>query len=216
MKLKIEAFTAPQFTGSAGEYTVQINPDTLRHSRTLQINNSDATSTAAPSYEFKGYGDNSLSFSITFDGTGIIEDAANRTVEQMVGDLDAVIFNFNGDIHRPNYLKVSWGNLIFKGQLSSYTLSYSLFKSDGTAIRAKADLTIIGFVDAETRERRANRSSPDLSHVKTVRAGDHLPLLCREIYRDMGYYIQVAEINGLTNFRKLTPGDQLLFLPLSK
>jgi nucleoid-associated protein YgaU len=60
----------------------------------------------------------------------------------------------------------------------------------------------------------ANKTSPDLSHILTVRAGDILPLMCFDVYGSSAYYPQVARVNGLTEFRQLTPGTQLLFPPL--
>jgi hypothetical protein len=36
------------------------------------------------------------------------------------------------------------------------------------------------------------------------------PALCNEIYKDPSLYIQVAEINGLSNVTRLTPGNVIL------
>jgi nucleoid-associated protein YgaU len=58
------------------------------------------------------------------------------------------------------------------------------------------------------------KSSPDLSHLVTVKAGDTLPLLCCNIYGSSVYYLEVARVNGLAHFRDLAPGMQLLFPPL--
>ena len=49
-----------------------------------------------------------------------------------------------------------------------------------------------------------------------VKAGDNLPAMCRDIYGDASYYLQVAEINELTDFRNLSPGAKLLFPRLEK
>ena len=62
---------------------------------------------------------------------------------------------------------------------------------------------------------RANRSSPDLSHMVQVRDGDTLPLLCHRIYNDCGRYLEVAKENKLANFRSLRPGTWLRFPPLT-
>jgi nucleoid-associated protein YgaU len=61
---------------------------------------------------------------------------------------------------------------------------------------------------------RANRSSPDMSHLIEVKAGDTLPLLCYRVYRDSSYYLEVARQNKLTDFRDLKPGSKLHFPPL--
>lgn len=57
--------------------------------------------------------------------------------------------------------------------------------------------------------------SPPMTHIVTVRAGDTLPALCHRIYGDSGYYVKVAAFNNLNPLRKLKPGTQLLFPPLS-
>jgi hypothetical protein len=47
-----------------------------------------------------------------------------------------------------------------------------------------------------------------------VVAGDTLPLLCFQIYQESKYYVEVARINRLDDFRNLEPGRQILFPPL--
>jgi nucleoid-associated protein YgaU len=41
-------------------------------------------------------------------------------------------------------------------------------------------------------------------------------LMCYRIYGDPKYYLQVAEANGISNFRKLIPGTDITFPPLHK
>jgi len=57
--------------------------------------------------------------------------------------------------------------------------------------------------------------SPPIDRMVTVVAGDTLPALCKQIYGDSRFYVQVAKYNKLNKFRSLTPGTQLLFPPLS-
>jgi len=47
-----------------------------------------------------------------------------------------------------------------------------------------------------------------------VKAGDTLPLLCHRVYKDSTYYLDIARINGITNFRNIRPGMRLKFPPL--
>jgi nucleoid-associated protein YgaU len=49
-----------------------------------------------------------------------------------------------------------------------------------------------------------------------VKAGDDLPSLCSQVYGDPLLYLQVAEANGLDNFRELAPGTRIFFPPLAK
>ena len=47
-----------------------------------------------------------------------------------------------------------------------------------------------------------------------VKEGDHLSLMTQRMYGDPKYYLQIAQVNGLTNYRKLKVGQPLLFPPL--
>jgi nucleoid-associated protein YgaU len=49
-----------------------------------------------------------------------------------------------------------------------------------------------------------------------VQASDTLLLLCEEIYGSPAYYLKVAMVNKLDNFRQLVPGQELFFPPIKK
>ena len=159
-----------------------------------------------------------VTFSVLFDGTGVVPVPTGSTAPSDVeGQLDAmskVIYTYNGQTHEPNHVQLLWGTLIFYGRLQTISTQYTLFKPSGAPLRAKASLSFSGFLSKKEGELAANRSSPDLSHLIEVRAGDTLPLLCHRIYGDSSYYLKVAQFNGLRQFRRLTPGVKLHFPPL--
>jgi nucleoid-associated protein YgaU len=73
----------------------------------------------------------------------------------------------------------------------------TLFKPSGEPLRAKLQMTFKSFITNEEEAKKANRSSPDLSHVVEVKAGDTLPLLCHRIYKDSSYYLEIARIKNI-------------------
>jgi nucleoid-associated protein YgaU len=123
-------------------------------------------------------------------------------------------FDYDGQIHSPNFIQLAWGTLIFNCRLSTLNISYTLFKPDGTPLRAKADVTFIEYRNQQQIAKQENKQSADLSHLVTVKGGDTLPLLCYRIYGSSVYYAEVARINGLSGFRKLVAGEKILFPPL--
>ena len=140
-------------------------------------------------------------------GNGIIDDLAN---------FKKAVFDYNGDQHKPNYLIISWGALLFKGILTDLSIEYKLFKPDGTPIRAVAKVKFISHIEAEKRAAGENNKSPDLTHYRVVKDGDTLPLMTHRIYGDSKYYLEVAKANNLMNFRNLKPGQELFFPPIAK
>ena len=55
----------------------------------------------------------------------------------------------------------------------------------------------------------AQDQSPDLTHVRMVKAGDTLPGFCEQIYGDPRLYLKVAAANGLDPRRALVYAGDL-------
>jgi phage tail protein X len=222
-KLEITAFTDEKFTtrAKARPLKIPINPD--QYSRSLKIcyNDQKAAGSAGGSPTFNKMEKETISFVFHFDGTGVVPmargvvPATSQGIAHQIQALKAVTCAYDGSIHSPYYLQLAWGLLIFKCRLQSLTLNYTLFTPNGIPLRAKADAAFIGYTDEYELRARLKMSSPDLTHLVTVKAGDTLPLLCSRIYGRSDYYSQVAAANGLGGFRDLRPGMQLVFPPLA-
>lgn len=222
-KMKIIAFKDDKFTQKVGEESVYINPEKYSHSYKVCYNNVQAQGSNGPLFRFNQIGTETVEFELVFDGTGVVpskipgvlpftEDGITKQIERFKN----LVFTFQGPIHTPYYLKISWGKLLFQCKLTTLKFDYTLFKPDGTPLRARAHAVFIGFNNEKELALKANKSSPDLSHVLTVKAGDTLPLMCFFIYGSSAYYIEVARVNGLSDFRNLAVGTQLLFPPLGE
>jgi phage tail protein X len=144
-------------------------------------------------------------------GTPLPSDGVAGLIDSFV----ALVATVNGVIHRPNYLKLSWAQLQFQCVLSKLNITYTLFKPNGTPIRAKVATSFLSFASEKQLAAEANKSSPDMTHLVTVVAGDTLPALCHRIYGSSTFYLKVAAVNGLVDFRRLQPGMQLVFPPLA-
>lgn len=215
-KLIIKGYSTESFSGGGKSFTANINPEQIQISRGISYNNEDkGTDTAGNTPVFNGYDDDQISFDLFFDGTGLIE-GAKRDVAGQIQLLHDVCYTYNGSTHEPYFCKVIWRTINFKCRLKSISTSYTMFKSDGTPLRAKVSLSFVGFISVSDKKSQAVKSSPDMTHIKTVRVGDSLPNLCKEIYGDMRHYQQVAKVNNLVNFRQLEVGSQLFFPPLEK
>ncbi|MGR9045178.1 MAG: CIS tube protein [Gammaproteobacteria bacterium] len=158
-----------------------------------------------------------ITFEFLFDNTGIIDGKPRDSVADDIKKFKEVLINYKGDAHEPRHFKLVWGeNSIFKGRVVELGITYKLFKADGTPIRALAKVKFKSSIEEQKRAAKENKSSPDLTHIRKVKAGDTLPLMCFRIYGDPRYYLEVAKINRLDNFRQLAPGRELVFPPLAK
>lgn len=232
VKLQIKAYSDEQFNNEVanGEFRTLLNPEKYVFKYKVEQNNQQAsgTSSSAPRYNRTPPEDLDLEF--IFDRTGVLLNYGDPStasddhlsVDEGVGiadDVDQfkrVVFDYNGDEHRPNYLIITWGALLFKGVLTEMDITFKLFKSDGTPLRATATAKFKGFIEDNLRVALENNNSPDLTHVRVVTEGDTLPLMTFRIYGDSKYYLEVAKVNKITNFRKLRVGQQIFFPPIEK
>ena len=214
-KLLIKAYEKPDYSGaSVGEFEALVNPNELTLAYEMEYDSAQGSGTTNSRMEFKKVKPGDLTLSFFIDGTGASGRPAD--VRERIQVFQTVT-GYNGNIHRPNYLKVVWGTLQVKRcVLKSASIAYKLFQPDGVPLRAVISATFTDNSDDQTRVAIAQDSSPDLTHVRQVQAGDTLPMLCYRIYGDPRRYVDVAHANGLDDFRRLVPGTRLLFPPVAK
>ena len=212
-KMKIVAYKDPDFSSQLGEYNLLVNPENYKVRDEQQYAVSDTVNgSSAQTVKYRGGAAGLFELALFFDGTGVITD---EKVDDQIKKVKDLIYTYNGDIHEPNYLKVYWGTQsLFQGRLKSWNVTYTMLDMDGTPMRAEATVVIIASVSAKKKALEEKKNSADLTHVRTVLAGDNLPLMCYRIYGDSSYYIKVAQHNELTNFRDLKPGDKIVFPPV--
>ena len=214
-KMLIKAYEQADFSGEAiDEFEAYINPHELTIAYEMEYDSAQGSGTTGSRMEFKKVKPGDMSLTFFIDGTGANGVAID--VQQRVEKFQAVT-GYNGSIHRPNYLKVVWGTLQVKRcVLKSASIAYKLFKPDGVPLRAVVTANFTDTADDQTRVALAQDESPDLTHQRVFKAGDSLPLLCYQIYRDSSYYLEVARANNLDDFRNIRPGTRLNFPPLEK
>jgi hypothetical protein len=223
-KMLILAFADSESAENGGlaeadaSFETMINPESYTLAYKLKFSNSgqgQGTSGRQLKYEYTE--PEEITFDFLFDNTGIIDGNPRDSIADDIQQFKEVLIAYQGDSHEPRHLKLVWGeNSIFKGRVTEVSINYKLFKPDGTPIRAVATVKFKSSIEDLKRAARENNSSPDLTHVRKVRAGDTLPLMCYRIYGDPKYYLEVARVNGINNFRNLTPGTDIFFPPLNK
>jgi hypothetical protein len=218
----VRAFSDQQFNSPVGNpFTVWINPASYTHDYKISYADRQAPGSNGASPEFDRVGQESISFDLIFDATGVIPPPIPGTalptdgVAGLIATFVQLVATVNGAIHRPNYIKLSWAQLQFQCVLSKLNIGYTLFKPDGTPLRAKVAVTFLSFASEKQLAAQANMRSPDMTHLVTVLAGDTLPALCHKIYGSSSHYLNVADFNALDGFRQLRPGMQLVFPPLA-
>ncbi len=211
-KMQIEAYKESDYSDTKEVFTVMFNPNTYSQKYEVEYEDRQGQGDSGSPQIFGKIKPQEYSFEFLFDGTGTAAKKVivHDTVEQFL----AITGKFEGKNHRTKYLILYWGTLLAACVLKSAEITYTLFDSDGSPLRAKVKATFSENIDDTLRVAKERKNSPDLTHIKVVREGDHLSLLCQQMYGNSSYYLQVAAFNELSNFRKLETGTSLLFPPV--
>lgn len=193
-KLLIQAYDKPDYSGQpVGEFAAYVNPNEITLSYEMEYDSAQGSGTTNSRMNFKKVKPGDLSLTLFIDGTGA--NGNKIEVQNKIEEFQTVT-GYNGNIHRPNYLKVMWGKLQVKRcVLKSASIAYKMFQPNGVPLRAVITANFTDNSDDQTRVAIAQDESPDLTHLRLIKAGDTLPALCYEIYGDPTYYLEVAQAN---------------------
>ncbi|MEO8416246.1 MAG: hypothetical protein ABI472_21475 [Ginsengibacter sp.] len=223
-------------------YVSLVNPETYTINYKVNLNIKEVPGTSGSDPSYANTPPPTMQFDFLFDGSGVlpkpstlgalssipivgavasavsglISPQEDYDVMKEITKFNKVVFTYDGDQHSPRKIQLLWGKLIFDGNLTSLNFNFKLFKPDGTPLRAVATAVFVGSVTDKLRVAAQKDNSPDLTHVRQVTEGDTLPLMTYKIYGDASYYMEVARVNNLTNFRNLKVGDSIKFPPINK
>jgi hypothetical protein len=217
-KLSFKAYKDSAFTEEdkdAGEYTVMFNPNTLSLKLQVERNESQAPGTTSSEMNFVKIKPQNYSIEFVIDGTGATGADVIDVAEDVVKFLN-VVYHYKSEEHRPDYVMIKYGAVLLKSVLKDVNITYNLFAPNGKPLRAKVSCTFASALDQELSEMINSKSSPDLTHKRVIKQNETLASVANKIYKSNQYYLDVAEKNGLNNFRKITPGKEIYFPPLSK
>lgn len=165
-----------------------------------------------PNAQFGGSEPHKLNIELLFDDSDA-HDGDVRTITGNLLDMMEVDPKFGSgekNNSRPPTVEFGWGPVIWpKAVCNSVSIQYTLFKPDGTPIRAvaKLGLTQVGKATTKPRGGGANRTNPPQQNPTTiaiggirsytVRDGDSLQSIAYAAYGDPTRWRLIAEANGI-------------------
>src|SRR4030042_5086829 len=129
-KLKFIAYKTSSFKteDKSIEFEVQFNPSEFGYSFTREYNNERPPNATDSPKNFKRAGPCGLSINFTIDGTGAAgKEYAGLDVKEKVNEFFKVVIEYQSDTHRPRYVMVLWGDMVFKGVVETLNVKYNLF-----------------------------------------------------------------------------------------
>ena len=215
-KLSFTAYKTNQFTqrlGGTDEYSVMYNPEELTIKLEVESDNKQGIGTTSSKMEFRKIKPQDYRINFWIDGTGVT-DGIKKDVPDEVENFLRVVYDYNSAKHRPNFVMILYGAVLLKTVLRSVEITYNLFSPNGKPLRAKLSTVFTSCLDPNLSLMINNPSSPDLTHKRVVSEGEKLVQMANKIYQNNLLYADVAQANGLNNFRTIEKGTAIWFPPV--
>ncbi|MFB2875392.1 CIS tube protein [Floridanema aerugineum] len=199
---------------------VSFNPNSFSITKAVSWNSVDNSGSQnskaqellnAPGLRFGGGECRELTFNeLFFDVTEPIDGVKIADVREKTNDI-VELTRIQRSTKRPPVCEVSWGNapsgsdFPFKGVVTNLTQTFTLFKRDGTPVRATLSITFKEYLKPLDDQRQTD---PELTtHV--VKRGDTLSSIAAQLYGDPKRWRIIAEANSLDDPRYLKIGSFL-------
>ena len=173
-----------------------------------------------PELEFNGGEPQTMSLELFFD---TFEDGGDvRAYTAQLFQLTMIVQdkppkNKKTQQSRPPLCLFTWGPYSgFKAAVSSLSVRYTLFRNDGTPVRATASVTLTQAEDEHLIKGQVPDSFPAPANKRReVRPRETLSQIAHEEYGDATRWRDIARANNVTDPLSLRPGQVLTVPPLS-
>jgi hypothetical protein len=181
-----------------------------------------------PTVQFGGSDSQKISLDLLFDDTdsdqGDVRNVCNTLFDMMKPNAQFKTGDNNNE--RPPKVEFGWGNFVtFKAVCDSLSIQYTMFKPDGTPIRAQAKLGLTQVEPAVLQggggSLTRTRQNPTTTGVAGLRShvfrdGDSLQSIAYAAYGDATKWRKIAEANGIDDPMRLKRGTILTIPRLSE
>lgn len=222
-KVIIRGFESPEENEQQGEvvreYQAMFNPESFAVNNAFKYDESQAESDTGAEFKFQNIAPREFSFDFVVDSTGAsgtkldIEEEVEK-FKNATGFKEAA--GFVGKERRSFYLTITWGSFNIRCITKTIDVKYTLFRPDGTPIRATISATFGEYKTPLQQARENPESILNLTQVRDVLDQDNLTNLAKKLYGDGKKYIDIAKANGIDNLKELVSGDRLEFPPVDQ
>ena len=184
------------------------NPKEYTISKSVPWNPHASAGLDAPEMQFTTGQGESLNLELFFDTYEAGTDVRAHT------DKLHTLAKIDSDLHRPPLLLVSWSVLKFKGVVESINHRFTMFKEDGTPVRATCTLSLRQAASATEQQQEIKKQSPDHAKLHAVQLGETLQTIAAREYDDPAEWRRIADANGIDDPLQLQPGQRLMIPPI--
>ncbi len=188
------------------------NPFEYSVSKSNSFNDQPKNNADVPHVEFTKAGPQTLKLNLTFDSYEADDDVS--LVTNKLWKLMESKTRREGKKTKkipPPEVAFEWGVFRFVAYIASMTQKFTLFKADGTPVRAQVDVSFTQYIDREDYPNQNPTSGGGpIDRIHRVIAGDRLDTIAYEVYGDAAKWRLIAEYNHVGNPLAIRPGMQIV------
>jgi hypothetical protein len=197
-----------------GKKAIQVifNPTQYQVTESNQFAEVSIPGVSAPPLQFVRANARTLSMQLFFDTYDPVLDNVKQGSDVRNYTKQIVeLLKVDSDNHAPPICQFSWAEFSFVGVLEKADQRFTLFKSDGTPLRATID---VSFKELGQKQAEKALFSADFAKHYAVRRGDTLSSIAGTEYGDPALWRPIAEANDIDDPLGLRPGQVLVIPPV--
>ncbi len=165
-----------------------------------------------PIIQFVNGDTQSLSMELLFD---TYTDGGGADVSEKTSEFTRLL-EIDADVHAPPRVEFKWGVFAFKAVLEKISHRFTMFKADGTPVRATLSVSFKQFRPLAEQLEQPRRNSADKTKRRVMTADDSIWLLAAREYGQPRFWRMIAGApeNRIEDPRAILPGDVLVLPPL--
>ena len=192
------------------------NPSEYTFTKTNTWSPTSVKGKNVPDLEFGGGESMKLTMQLFFDtyaSGGDVRKITNRIWKLMY--IDTTLTDMTSVKGRPPMVEFHWGSTwSFQAVITSITQKFTLFRNDGTPVRATLD---VAFTQAKDQGKYPGQNPTTVGRAgykqRLIKEGDTIDLIAFEEYGDSAMWRFIAETNQMDNPQKLKPGQLIAIAP---
>ncbi|MBN1628917.1 MAG: LysM peptidoglycan-binding domain-containing protein [Thermoleophilia bacterium] len=188
------------------------NPFEYSVSKTNTYKEEKKNRSDVPSFEFEKAGPQTLKLTLTFDTYETDEDVSLTTNKlwKLMESKTRRAGNRDKKVPPPE-VAFEWGVFRFVAVITNMTQKFTLFKPDGTPVRAQVEVTFTQHKDLnDYPSQNPTSGGGKIERIWHVVAGDRIDSIAHTVYGDASRWREIAVYNRLKDPLQLRAGQQLI------
>lgn len=194
---------------------VMFNPTEYTLKTAAKVTRTDSPATPGGTAQFAGTDAITLSLTLFLDAFSEPEGDVTPKVSTLLGwtyPTKATAGEGPTAHPMPPQVGLEWGNKqleTFFGYITNLSVKYTVFRMDGTPVRATVELTIVGQSEKLARTNPTSHAI-DSRRVRTVTDGDTLHSIAHRELGRAAAWRAIAELNGIDDPQRVPAGSSVL------